>query len=357
MMDYRKYTAEDFALDPYFRKWVLHPNKGTDMFWEEWLTKHPEKTHLVKEGRDLVLNLTGIKDSMSDREIDMLWHSIDYQVSNGSSSAEPRQKVIPLNAVVFTDQGKAGNYQKIGKLTASVLIIFCIGLSLYLAKKEEIIIPPTLVKHENSWGKKSTIFLSDGTEVILNSGSSIEYYKGFSENERNVKLHGEAFFKVARDNQKPFKVISGEVITEVLGTSFNIKAYDPDLVKVAVVTGKVSVDKVEKDRQTERITLSPGEEAQYKVNRGFVKNDFDPKDILSWTKGIIYFRNASEAEVINSLERWYGVKIEKLNESKKEWDYTASFKNQSLEHVLISIGYAMDFDFKIDRKSIVLAYE
>lgn len=357
-MGYRNYAVEDFVLDPQFRKWVLNPDEELDHFWKGWLAEHPEKADFLREARELINDLSGLKNSMDDQSVDTLWQSIEDQIDSGPFLVRSREKVISLPATPPPRRGKILSYQNAGKLAASVLIFFCIGLSLYLAKREGAISLPELVKHENSFGKRSTIFLSDGTEVILNAGSSIEYFKAFSANERRVELKGEAFFKVARDAQRPFKVISGGIITEALGTSFNVQAYNPELIKIALVTGKVSIDKVKKGLQaTKMMILHPGEEAQYSLDSGLAKRKFEPKDILSWTEGIIFFKNAKEFEVINTLERWYGVKIEKRNQSKKEWDYTASFKNQSLEHVLMSIGYAMDFEFEINQKSVLVKYK
>lgn len=361
-MNYRKYTVEDFVLDPWFRKWVLRPDKETNLFWNTWIEKHPEKVPLLKEARVLLLHLPQVNHALNEKEIDELWHAIDYSMEEGTSASTPVQKVIPLHATATLERHthvkeRQWDHHTLGRVAASVLIILSFCLSYFLANEEVVVVLPTLVNKETAWGQRSTIFLSDGTEVKLNAGSSIAYYKGFTENERVVTLHGEAFFTVVKDAKRPFRVFTGDIVTEALGTSFNVQAYDADQVKVALVTGKVAVDNIGKERDQQSVILYPGQEAHYQSEKGILKHDFDPKRVLSWKEGVIYFRDADEATVFNTLEQWYGVKIRKTNHSAKVWDYTASFHHQSLEHVLMSVGYAMDFEFEINEKSIVIQYK
>lgn len=361
-MDYHKHTVEDFVLDPNFKKWVFDPDHETNIFWNNWAKNHPEKINDLKEARQILYYLTAKSPGMDEKEVETLWHSIDRHITEAPSSL-PKQKVVPLHSKgilevdYFSNKSRKMNYQTIAMIAASVILIFVVGISFFIDKVEEKIIKqPTLVIKETSWGQKSSIFLSDGTEVKLNSGSNLEYYQEFSEDERRVILHGEAFFNVAKDENRPFRVISGDIVTEALGTSFNIQAYDDQPLKVALVSGKVAVDKVGDDHDVNTMILTPGEEAEYEPDFGLKKNYFDPIGVLAWKDGIIYFKNADEKEVFDALEKWYGIEINKINHSAKKWDYTGSFKNQSLEYVLMSIGFAMDFNFNINDKSIELKY-
>lgn len=361
-MDYRKYTVEDFVLDPRFRKWVLRPDKEINLFWDTWAEEHPEKIPLLKEARVLLLHLPQVKHALKEKEIDELWQAIDHHMEECPTSFTSGQKVIPLHATATLERHthikeRKWDHHSMGRVAATVLIVLSFCLSYFLAHEEEVVVLPTLVKKETSWGQRSTVFLSDGTEVNLNAGSSMAYYKGFTENERVVTLQGEAFFSVAKDVRRPFRVFTGDIMTQALGTSFNVQAYNQDQVKVALVTGKVYVSNTEKDRNKQSVILSPGEEARYQSEKGISKNSFDPKRVLSWKEGVIYFKGADEVTVFNTLEQWYGVKIHRTNHSKKVWDYTASFHDQSLEHVLMSVGYAMDFEFKISQKSVVIQYK
>src|SRR5690606_36556914 len=110
--------------------------------------------------------------------------------------------------------------------------------------------------------------LSDGTLITLNENSSIVYQEEFTSNERHVALTGEAFFEVARDEEKPFIVdLPSETYVKVLGTSFNIKAFDGDsLVTVFVKTGRV-----EFGSEANNIILTPGEKGVYNKQSGQIE--------------------------------------------------------------------------------------
>jgi ferric-dicitrate binding protein FerR (iron transport regulator) len=294
-----------------------------------------------------------------------MWKGISMQISEDEHGIEPGQQVIPLHipSVQHTQQPIKKVYwshTRIGKVAASVSILLSLGIAYFFSAfptSTPSQLPQAEIIHkENLWGQRSTLLLSDGTEVTLNAGSSIDYDKAFTQHERVIHLQGEAFFQVAEDAQRPFKVKTGEMITQALGTSFNVKAYAQSTVEIALVTGKVSVQRQPTPSSTDTLLLVPGESALYDEQAGFTKSHFDAKKVLSWKDGIIYFDYANEETVLHTLEKWYGVKITVVNATKKEWNYAASFDNRSLEHVLMSISFAMDFQYTIDGKSITIQY-
>lgn len=361
-MNYRQYSVEDFMLDPRFRKWVFQPDKEVNLFWEEWAIQHPDKLNLLQEARILLLHLPHEKHTLESGEINALWSNIDQHTDEFSSPSVSDRQIIPLHAEAtlkrYSSTGsKPWDYIKTGRVAASVLLVLAFCLSYVLAERgtPQIITKKEMVKKSNPWGQRSTIYLSDGTEVHLNAGSSIAYEKDFNDRERRVSLHGEAFFSVSEDKQRPFRVKSAAVITEALGTSFNINAYDTSQVKVALVTGKVSVNTASHPKN--KMILHSGEGAFYHSKNELSKYQFDPLQVLSWKEGIIYFRNADEFTVFHALERWYGVSFKKVNSTNKQWDYTGSFEKKSLEHVLLSIAFAMDFDYEIQQKEVLIHYK
>src|SRR5690606_31564425 len=129
------------------------------------------------------------------------------------------------------------------KALAVAAIIFIIALPVYFistsAKQDalsKIDTAPEIIKSGNNVGEKSRLILADGTVVWLNSESAIEYPAQFTGTERTVRLKGEAFFEVASDSLRPFKVASGNVTTTALGTSFNVKSYqDEDELAVTLI--------------------------------------------------------------------------------------------------------------------------
>lgn len=202
-------------------------------------------------------------------------------------------------------------------------------------------------------GEKRTIRLDDGTKVILNSGSKISYTDHFAANKREVTLRGEAFFEVARDTTKPFVVVTLDVVTTVLGTSFNVRAYpDEKETKVAVASGKVKVNRKESEA-----FLPPGKSALYPGgDQQFVLQDFDTKEVLSWKEGILYFKDASFEEVKTTLERWYGVEISTKGEKDHVWQFSGAYEHQSLSNVLLSIGYIKEYTYTINGNQVEINF-
>lgn len=359
-MNYHTYTAEDFVLDKKFRRWVLASDSETNLFWDAWIAQHPEKVLILKEARALLLKLPDVRHMLDEDEENQLWDAINEQIMKDEHSHKPTLKVIPLNAASVLHQNKVEkksfwNHSRLGKLAASILIVLSLGIAYHFSSTDKSVQHTEVVSKENSWGQRSIIYLSDGTEVTLNAGSKIQYHKEFTQQERVVCLQGEAFFKVAKDPGRPFKVKTGDVVTQALGTSFNVQAYAQNSVEIALVSGKVSVQHQSLQTKTDNILLEPGESAIYHESY-FIKSHFDARKVLSWKEGIIYFENAGEETVFDTLERWYGVKINRVNTTVKEWNYTASFNNRSLEHVLMSIGFAMDFHYDIDQKNVIIKY-
>ena len=363
-MDYQAYTAEDFILDQKFREWVLHPDPESNLFWKTWMAQHPEKVAVIEEARELLLDISSHKHILYNEEEDEMWAGISKQISEEEHAPDSEQKSIPLHATSVPAHPLAKKvswtHTRIGSIAASVSILLSLGVAYFLSDfpiSTPVEIPQAEIIHkENPWGQRSTILLSDGTEVTLNVGSSLAYDKAFAPHERVVHLHGEAFFQVAEDARRPFKVKTGNLITQALGTSFNVRAYDSNAIEIALVTGKVSVQRQHMQTRTDALLLVPGESATYDEEAGFTKSHFDAKKVLSWKDGVIYFDYADEKTVFNTLEKWYGVEITVINTTKKEWKYAASFENRSLEHVLMSISFAMDFQYTIDGKSVTIQY-
>ncbi len=165
-------------------------------------------------------------------------------------------------------------------------------------------------------GQMYTITLSDGTQVWLNTGSSLKYPSQFDSKSRTVELSGEAYFKVARNENSPFIVKTDYITTRVLGTEFNIRAYNEADVSVTLVNGKVEVE----SPNTERLTLKPNECATIKASK-LQSEVVDVKKYTAWVDGYFYFDNASLEDIMKELGRWYNINIEFANTSTREYKY------------------------------------
>ena len=149
----------------------------------------------------------------------------------------------------------------------------------------------------------TSLTLSDGTIVWLNSASSLKYPVAFSTNERKVQISGEAYFEVTKNAKKQFIVESAGASVEVLGTSFNINSYDNETDnKITLVEGRVRVL-----HNKEQLILEPGQQAKSSSEKLKLVPSANIDDVLAWKNGKFYFDNSSIEEVMRELERWYDI--------------------------------------------------
>lgn len=258
----------------------------------------------------------------------------------------------------------ATTFSLIQKYAAIAILLVSAVFVFYLNKDSN---PPaefqTTVQHTEivktaPIGKKTTITLSDGSKVYLNSESSISYMSNFRE-ERNLRLTGEAFFEVVTDSTKPFKVITGDVNTVALGTSFNINAYeDKKEILISLATGKIVVESLE--NEDEKHFVKPGEGIGYSLkSKQLAKREVDIEKVLQWKSGILQFESMPLQEVLVTLERWYGVKINiKDNGQIPVHKCTGKFKpNEYLSNVLQALSHSIEFDYSINDKQVLIDFK
>lgn len=201
---------------------------------------------------------------------------------------------------------------------AAILILPVIligGLYFYSEKQSETIESITYSVIETPRGGECTVKLCDGTTVQLNSMSKITYPESFVGDARTVTLEGEAFFDVTSDTSKPFIVQTTNMDIEVLGTSFDISAYNDEPTSAVLVNGSV---KLTAD-SGESIVLSPGQKATVTPSESSISiENVDTEFYTSWTKGKIYFKDERLEDIIKVLQRWYKFDVEYRNESIKD---------------------------------------
>lgn len=150
------------------------------------------------------------------------------------------------------------------------------------------------------------ITLPDGTKAWLNAASALTYPTQFDKERREVILEGEGYFEVSKDPNRPFIVTTKSQKVQVLGTRFNINAYNDEVAsKTTLVEGSVRVSAT----NTKHVTLNPNEQAVY-VNGMAKVVAVDASEYISWTKGEIVLTNLHLPEVLRQLERWYDVRFE-----------------------------------------------
>lgn len=215
-----------------------------------------------------------------------------------------------LQEIEQRDQARKISFLKVWKIAASVaLLLGLAGWALLFRQhpaRQELV---RMLTKAAPADKIDSIRLADGTRVFLNRGSRITYPEQFGKARREITLNGEAFLEVA-PQKAPFMIHAGNTTTRVLGTSFNVKAYETDeRIRVSVLTGKVSVT-IGSDRRNGAVILSPGEEAVYSNQEHNIrKAAADVSLALSWREGKIKFRNTSFSEAIAELNSIYNTRI------------------------------------------------
>ena len=175
---------------------------------------------------------------------------------------------------------------------------------------------------ETPRGEKSFVKLPDGTEVWLNAKSRL-IYNTFSSNRRQVELKGEAFFKVARNENAPFVVKTNECEVEVLGTTFNVMAYDEfGFKEITLLSGKIDVHM----NNSEQV-LKPGQALILK-DHAYHVDEVRSADASGWVENKFNFRNIPLSELMKRLENWYDVDITLENNTGREVNFTGTFKNE-----------------------------
>lgn len=241
--------------------------------------------------------------------------------------------------------------KQVWRVAASIIIVAGLSLTYFLSQPQ---VEPVYITKSTSEGQKATIELADGSRVRLNSKSSIRFPKTFFDNSREVELSGEAFFEVTEDEKRPFIVTAYSSQTTVLGTSFNVNAYDSLDISVALVDGSVNVKRVNEERS---VNLIPGEIALCRQGEELLKNSFDQKMLTAWKDGIIYISNATHNTVFEQLSHWYGVEFRLTNQPAEAWNVSGEFKDMSLETVLNTIGFTKRFDYKIQENEVIIKFE
>lgn len=160
------------------------------------------------------------------------------------------------------------------------------------------------------YGRQFQTTLSDGTRVWLNAGSSLRFPTVFTGGERRVEISGEGYFEVTRNPAMPFRVnVNNKTEIEVLGTDFNINAYDNEAsINTTLLHGSVKV-KTLVGTSPSAITILPGQQAQVTAGKCNISNHIDLGKVMAWKNGVFNFNDATLEEVMRQLERWYNIEV------------------------------------------------
>lgn len=202
-------------------------------------------------------------------------------------------------------------------------------------------------------GRQYQVILADGTKVWLNAASSITYPTSFPGSDRKVSITGEAYFEVVHDARKPFHVMINDVEVRVLGTHFNINAYEnEDAIKATLIEGSVKVIKNNSD-----IFIIPGQQVvavNGNNNVALQKKQIDVDEVMAWKNSKFNFQDADIKSVMRQLERWYGVTASYEGNITKEEFVGVISRNVNISQILTMLEKTGTVRCSIQGKNIIV---
>ncbi len=253
---------------------------------------------------------------------------------------------------------------RLWKVVAGVAAVFVLGficlffLDVLNQKPQDLSNYSAMVSFKVPLGSRSEVTLSDGTNVVLNSGSELIYPAVFAREKREISLSGEAFFKVKSDTLHPFIVKTNDFDVKVTGTQFNICSYPDDTFsKVSLVEGRVGV-LLGDDENT--VDIVPGEQlCLNKEERKYQVVESDVEMESSWKDGEFRFKEIAFPELIKRLERWYDVKLSYSAPELEKMLYSGNFRNQeTIWQVLDALKLTTPIDYeKIGFRKFKIIYK
>ena len=220
---------------------------------------------------------------------------------------------------------------------------------------------PVLIKQESPKGIKRALTLADGTKIWLNADSKIRYPGEFTGTTREVYLNGEAFFDVAKNASMPFIIHLSNGTVRVLGTSFNVRAYDNEkIIETSVASGSVAfIPKYEKSKKKQdTVFLSPDNKVRYLFTKEeVIIETTDSREDKAWIAGKMAFKGFTFEEIAIELERAFGKKIVFVSDAVRSYRLTGSFQDNSLEEIFFYLRKSKAFNYKITEAEVLISDE
>jgi transmembrane sensor len=271
--------------------------------------------------------------AVENRKNSQLLDKIHHRIALEESKKTARQLTLYRNLL------KVAAILITGLLVSSIL--------LYQPRKQQEFIPVTETV-STPYGARTSFLLPDGSEVWLNSGSSVSFPRQYGAI-RRVDLKGEAYFKVIK-NGKPFVVTTSYGNVEVMGTTFDVKAYQNEDLETTLVDGVVKVS----DCASQMHTLNPGQQSVLTTDKIFTISNVNTELVTSWKDGKLTFVKEPFAKVVRELERWYNVSIELQGERLKKLCYTGTIEMETFGEVLELLNVTTPIKYQYNKNTRVL---
>lgn len=367
MKNYEEYNVEDFIQDESFRDWIQGRSEQ-ETFWLSFLQQYPQKKESFREAERFIRAATVTDEPLGEREI-------RTEVEQFLERAADNQPLSTYPAV--SEEAPETHYRQRswGYLVAiAAALVVALGLGWYLKDGQTENSPiaaksgfPTnaLVETTNPTQQPLRVLLSDSSEVILSPNSRLRYPSQFTDTARVVYLSGEAGFSVNRQN-RPFLVVTGEMITKVLGTRFVVSAYDHNpKITVQVQSGKVSVYRADPDRtlgskEVNGLILTANQAAIFEKSLHHLSKTLVANPLPIRKKAVELDARYDEVPlptILHELENNYGIMIQFDEQNFKSCRITATLSNETLYEKLDLLCKTVSASYEIVDGQIVVSGE
>lgn len=303
---------------------------NTEQHFYRWLTNSDHENEKIKALKEL------FAEAQNMGEVENLEKSLSkWKINNGIAPILPHK-----------ESGRKLHFG-LWQSAATVLLIISLSLGYLLYQVENT--ETDLVQQFIPTAEMKNILLPDGSQVQINSQSTLLYPRQFTGQTRSVYLIGEANFKVKPDKHHPFVVKSGDFQITALGTEFNVTAYADKDISTTLLSGRILV---QYDNMSQQVILSPNQQFSFdKKSRKSYLNYPDIDDVTAWQRGELVFRQTTVSDIIRVLERKYNYKfIYSLHDLKND-RFSFRFRDDaSLTEVMdVIVDVAGYLDFKIEK--------
>jgi ferric-dicitrate binding protein FerR (iron transport regulator) len=368
MKDFRLYDIADFVMDEDFIRWVQRKDPIDNQFWENWLEENPSRHLIIAEARQIVefIQLEQAPIPAADVQVEVA--QLLATIHQSKKKAEPGTEI----RLLLSPKKRSRLVILSGAAAAAAVIILLIinGIPLLTHPSKGLTPMPlapsatSLIQKDNTSDKPLSFPLPDGTIISLSPGSRISYPNKFATSAtRDVYLSGEAYFAIAKNPAKPFRVLTGELITRVLGTTFCITGFEKDtVIRITVHTGKVSVSSQSPvegipESNPDGLIVSPNQQLVYhrevkKFQKILVeKPAFVVPDTIDHS---MVYEDTPVEKVFEQLGRYYGINIVFDNELLSKCTVTADLANEPFYHKLDLICKAIGASYEIVDAQVVI---
>ncbi|MCE4566714.1 DUF4974 domain-containing protein [Maribellus sp. CM-23] len=299
-----------------------------------------------------------LRDNSEYKEIEPLLDD-SWEAYGEQRSEQPEQhvfeKIISQIWLQEEDRKTRNNLRNIFIRVAAALVIGLVA-GYFVSNLRQAPYAPAYFTAHAPKGSISETLLPDGSLVVLNAGSTLEYALGNNNQVNEVRLNGEAWFDIHPNPERKFVVKTSHYNVNVTGTQFNVKAYEEDdIITTTLEKGSVAIESGEKIALAYSPELKPGE--QFSLNKETQKailSKVNTKIYTAWKDNKLVFINMDLDELFVLLERKFGVDIEISNPQILDLHYTGTIKNETILEVLDLISHTLPLNYEIIGQKIII---